>query len=95
MNSVADLDDLETSASLLLCDMRLSHRIDGMEVLTHIRNHPSTRRTPFVMMSGVTDVAAMRRAMRLGANYYLAKPFRIEHLLRVVDGLTGTTSAVH
>jgi len=73
----------------------LAHNTNGTEMLRQFRKDPLTRRIPFVMMSGVTDMVAIRRTMHQGANYYLPKPFRIEHLLRVVTALTEPAVVNH
>lgn len=94
-SSAQPLHALNHPIDLILCDMRLAHNTNGTRVLRQFRNDPLTRRIPFVMMSGVTDMVAIQRTMHQGANYYLPKPFRIEHLLRVVTALTEPVVVNH
>lgn len=49
-------------------------RVDGFEVLQHLRAHERTRLLPVVVYSSSDQESDRREAFRLGANDYLYKP---------------------
>lgn len=58
---------------------------DGYQVLTTLRNEPSTASVPFIMMTGWSSKGGQRQGMALGADDYLAKPFNATELLDAVN----------
>ena len=57
--------------------------LDGMGLLGRIKDkYPDV---PLIMMSEVTDVSVVLRAIRSGAYDFLVKPFERELLLRTVS----------
>jgi two-component system response regulator AtoC len=51
---------------------------DGFEVLRRLREHDT--HTPVIVMSGLSEAEDVVRAMKLGANDYLPKPFEVAEL---------------
>jgi CheY-like chemotaxis protein len=58
---------------LIVLDIQMPYKT-GLEVLEWIRNEPSYRETPVVMMSGFGSPEIMEQALALGARSYLFKP---------------------
>lgn len=56
-------------------------RMDGLTVLNHLRNKPSTARVPVVLLSAKADSADVAIGRRAGASDYITKPFETEDLL--------------
>ena len=72
---------------LVLLDM-LMPGIDGLETLERLRkNHPALK---VIMISCVTDVPKVVRAISLGAYDYLTKPFKKADLDAVVERCLGS-----
>ena len=46
---------------------------DGRDIVKEMQSHPELQDIPVVMMTGVSDEAAMRKAMHAGANSYNAE----------------------
>ena len=69
---------------LVLLDLRLP-RLDGFEVLQWIRDNPTTKTLPVVVLAGSSFRADIRRALELGANSYAAKPGKFEELQVLID----------
>lgn len=59
---------------LVLLDVMMPG-IDGFSVLAEIRGDPALRHLPVVMISALDDLASVVRAVELGADDYLTKPF--------------------
>lgn len=66
---------------LVLTDMQMP-RMDGMQLLQHIRQHHPD--VDVVMLTAFATVDTARQALKLGALDYLAKPMEAEQLERMV-----------
>jgi two-component system, sensor histidine kinase and response regulator len=58
--------------------------MDGFATLQTIRDDPGTASIPLIIITGAGNASGMRRAMTLGANDYLEKPFTAAELLATV-----------
>ena len=68
----------------------LMPNMDGLEMLSCLRDMDAFAEIPVVMISSRDDIAARNRARELGALYWLKKPFRISELQLIVEnGLCG------
>ncbi len=74
----------ESGPDLILCDI-VMEGLDGLSTLKAVRNDPRTAGIPLIIITGAGEAGGMRRAMGLGANDYLEKPFRISDLLDSVQ----------
>jgi two-component system, sensor histidine kinase and response regulator len=68
---------------LIICDVRMV-LVDGYEVLSAIRNNPSTASIPFILVTSMASLERMRQGMELGADDFLPKPFTPSQLLAAV-----------
>jgi ActR/RegA family two-component response regulator len=71
---------------VIVCEGRLPGSC-GFELLSAVKERGDDAR--FVILLGEPTVDECVRALRLGANDLLAKPFRIEDLVRAVEGSGG------
>jgi signal transduction histidine kinase len=69
---------------LIISDVRME-LVDGYQVLTAIRNDPTTSSIPFILITAEQDRLGMRQGMELGADDYLLKPFSSVELLAAVN----------
>jgi two-component system chemotaxis response regulator CheY len=60
-------------------------RMDGFTVLERLKSDPETSDLPVLMLSAQSSPEDIRRAVQLGANDYIGKPFESRQLLRRVD----------
>lgn len=75
----------EHPTALLLSDLRMP-RMDGFELLGHMREHHPD--TAVVMITAVSDVDMAVRALASGATDYLTKPFHLDEVsARVAQAL--------
>jgi two-component system alkaline phosphatase synthesis response regulator PhoP len=58
---------------LVLLDLMMPV-VDGFEVLGKLKQNPSTRSIPVIILTAKIDVASERECMRLGAVDYIKKP---------------------
>jgi CheY-like chemotaxis protein len=67
----------------VLLDVKLP-RISGLEVLAWIREQPSLRRLPVILLTSSSQTADINRAYDLGANSFLVKPPDLDSLTQLV-----------
>jgi two-component system sensor histidine kinase/response regulator len=74
----------EQLPDLTLCDVNMPG-MDGTAVLQTFRADPDLASRAFVMMTGNPNQTPQRMGMNLGADDYLAKPFKIDELLQCIE----------
>ncbi len=80
MDGEAGLAAFEAGApDLVLLDVMLP-KLDGFGVLARIRRHPERGDTPVVMVTALQNAEDRARALELGADDYVGKPFRLGDL---------------
>ena len=81
------LDALERMAErvpdLMLLDIEMP-RMDGYELATAMKLDPRMREVPIIMITSRTGEKHRQRAMEIGVNRYLGKPYQEPELLRNV-----------
>lgn len=70
----------EWRPDIILLDLNLP-KIPGHEVLTRLKNTPSTCRIPVIILTSSKAESDVRRAYELHANAYLKKPSTLDGLL--------------
>ncbi len=86
-NALKMLD--EQAFDVVLTDLRME-KVDGMEVLRRCRElHPDTE---VIMITGYATLESGVDAMKHGAFYYIAKPFKLDEVRRVVKEAVGKVS---
>ena len=58
--------------------------MDGYEVLAYIRGREGTRDLPVIFLTARASREDVEKGLRLGANYYITKPFSGAELARTV-----------
>jgi chemosensory pili system protein ChpA (sensor histidine kinase/response regulator) len=93
MNVIAAKDGVDAVAKLqehvpdiMLLDIEMP-RMDGFELATHVRNEARLRDIPIIMITSRTGDKHRQRAMQIGVNRYLGKPFQESELLENINGL--------
>lgn len=76
----------------LLLDIKMP-RMDGLEVLRHIRSQDELKRLPVVILSSSREESDLARSWDLGVNAYVVKPMDSEQFLTAIKTL-GTFWAV-
>jgi two-component system response regulator len=82
----------EGMPSVLLLDIKMP-RMDGLEVLRHIRSDEKLRHLPVVILSSSREESDLARSWDLGVNAYVVKPVDIDQFFQAVKTL-GTFWAV-
>ncbi len=69
---------------LILCDIMMPE-LDGYGVLYMLSKHENTQQIPFIFLTAKTEKADLRKAMEMGADDYLTKPFDDLELLNAIE----------
>lgn len=72
--------------TLVLLDLKMP-RLDGLEVLRHVKSDETLRGTPVVMLTSSHDERDIRTSYELGANAYVVKPVEFQRLVDVLGTL--------
>jgi chemosensory pili system protein ChpA (sensor histidine kinase/response regulator) len=91
VEAVSVLQDLKPDVILLDIEMP---RMDGYEVAAHVRNEPRLRDVPIVMVTSRVSEKHRARAIELGVNDYLGKPYQESQLLDAIEPLVNRRNAV-
>ncbi|WP_095081499.1 Hpt domain-containing protein [Pseudomonas sp. Irchel s3h17] len=73
----------EHMPDLMLLDIEMP-RMDGFEVATQVRNDPRLQHLPIIMITSRTGQKHRDRAMAIGVNDYLGKPYQESVLLESI-----------
>ncbi len=93
LDAVEQLQDRMPDVILLDIEMP---RMDGYEVATYIRNDQRLKHIPIIMITSRTGEKHRQRALEVGVDRYLGKPYQETDLLKnVQDALTTGHANVH
>lgn len=84
----AEAIDGGATPDAVLLDVRMP-RMNGIDLVRHIRARPETAETPVIAMSAYSDELQAREMIDAGANAFLAKPFTIEELRAAMQFVTS------
>lgn len=77
---------------LVICDIMMPG-IDGMELCRRIKTNPETKNIKVIILSGKSYEKEKQRALTLGAEYFITKPYDVQNLTKIVkEILTGSTT---
>lgn len=83
----------ETQPDVILLDIIMPY-LDGMEVLNRLNEAAPNERPRVIVLSAFEEEEMVRRCARLGADYYLLKPFDSDNLInRIRQVVSGEPSA--
>ncbi|HEX5637710.1 MAG TPA: response regulator, partial [Gammaproteobacteria bacterium] len=86
VDAVAKLQDYMPDVMLLDIEMP---RMDGYEVATHVRNDRRLKDLPIIMITSRTGAKHRDKAMEIGVNKYLGKPYQEDELMKNINELLG------
>ncbi|MBU1290890.1 response regulator [bacterium] len=85
------LENVKTELpDLILLDLMLPE-IDGLDVCKFLKNYPQTSHIPIIMLTAKGEETDIVLGLELGADDYIAKPFKIRELLARVKTVLRRT----
>jgi len=82
----------EQVPDVMLLDIEMPH-MDGFEVISKVRLNEQLRHIPIIMITSRTGEKHRERALSLGANAYLGKPYQESVLLEHIHALLARRGA--
>ena len=82
IDAVSQLQD--RVPDLMLLDIEMP-RMDGYELATHVRNNDQLKGMPIIMITSRTGDKHRKRALKIGVNRYLGKPYQENDLLENIN----------
>ncbi len=76
---------------LMLLDIEMP-RMDGFEVASYVRNDEKLKGLPIIMITSRTGSKHKEKAMEIGVNHYLGKPYQEEELMNNINSLLNLVS---
>ncbi len=77
--------------AVILLDIEMP-RMDGFEVATRVRASQDLKQIPIIMITSRTGDKHRQRAIELGVDHYMGKPYQEEHLLETLNQLLTVES---
>lgn len=84
----------ETNPDVLILDIIMPH-IDGLAVLSKIKQNQHTKHINVIMLTAFGQEEVTKKAVGLGASYFILKPFDLEHLSEQIEQVHGIQSTIH
>jgi DNA-binding response OmpR family regulator len=66
----------------IVLDVRMPKK-DGLAALRELRDHPTTKNTPVIMLSA--SIHDQQRALKLGAGFFVRKPYNADEVLSAIE----------
>jgi len=80
----------ESVPDLILLDIEMP-RMDGFEVTSFVRNDARLKNVPIIMITSRAGSKHKQKAMEIGVNKYLGKPFQEDELIRNINRILKTS----
>ena len=91
VDGLQQLQDIEPDIILLDIEMP---RMDGFEFARNVRADAKTKHIPIIMITSRTADKHRNRALELGVNAYMGKPYQEEQLLQLIRQFTSRQVAL-
>ena len=85
-NGIEALELLEKEKiDVILSDVNMP-AMDGIEFHKKVRAKPDYANTPFIFLTGTTDMASVKAVCQPDRDMLLSKPFPVDHLIQIFAG---------
>ena len=78
----------EHTVDIILLDIEMP-RMDGYQFATHVRNDSKLKKLPIVMITSRSGEKHRAKAIEIGVNDYLSKPYQESQLIAAIEALVG------
>ncbi len=82
----------EQKPDLIILDIMMP-QMDGLEVLTRLKGEPTTSTIPVILLTAKVQYEDVLGGYKMGADYYITKPFTSTQLLNGINLLLGEGKA--
>ena len=74
--------------NMLITDLNMP-KVDGIDLIRHVRRNPACRFMPIIMLTTEADDTKRQEGKAAGASGWIVKPFKPEQLIGVVKKVLG------
>jgi chemosensory pili system protein ChpA (sensor histidine kinase/response regulator) len=78
----------EHPVDIILLDVEMP-RMDGYQLATHVRNDSKLKHLPIIMITSRSGEKHRAKAIEIGVNDYLSKPYQESQLVAAIEALLG------
>ena len=78
----------EMTPDAIVLDIEMP-RMDGFEVANHVRHNTRLKHVPIIMITSRTGEKHRERALSIGVNEYMGKPFQEQALIATLNKLSN------
>ena len=78
----------EHNVDIILLDIEMP-RMDGYQFATHVRNDAKHKGLPIIMITSRSGEKHRAKAIEIGVNDYLSKPYQESQLIAAIEALVG------
>ncbi len=78
----------EHPVDIILLDVEMP-RMDGYQLATHVRNDAKLKHLPIIMITSRSGEKHRAKAIEIGVNDYLSKPYQESQLVAAIEALLG------
>ncbi len=78
----------EQKPDLIILDVMMP-QMDGLEVLTRLKENPDTASIPVILLTALVQQENIIEGYKTGADYYISKPFSPTQLLEGINLMLG------
>jgi chemosensory pili system protein ChpA (sensor histidine kinase/response regulator) len=78
----------EHEVDVILLDIEMP-RMDGYQFATHVRNDTKVKHLPIIMITSRSGEKHRAKAIEIGVNDYLSKPYQEAQLVGAIEALLG------
>ena len=86
LNNVKDKNEKNNLPSLLLLDIKMP-KVNGIEVLRQVKQDPSLKRMPVIMITTTDDPREIATCHELGCSNYITKPIDYDKFVSAIRKL--------
>ena len=83
----------ESRPALILMDLSLAGKFDGLEATKRLRSAPGFDSTPIVALTAHAMAGDRERCLDAGMDEYVTKPIQPSELFAKIDGIVGAPAA--
>lgn len=85
LNGKSALEQVEKAQPDLITLDVMMPEMDGYETCFHLKENPDTSKIPVIMVTSRGKMKSRLTGMSFGADFYIAKPFEIDELLKLMQ----------
>lgn len=90
VDAVTQLNEIERLPNVMLLDIEMP-RMDGFEVASRVKHSGRLKDIPIIMITSRTGEKHRERALSIGVEEYMGKPYQESKLLETINSLLGVT----